>query len=122
MSAPVVFAEIHGRDGAALRSFYAELFGWVFAAMPGSAVDYGMAQTGEGGIGVGVGAAPEGRAGQVTFYVRTDDVAGALTTAERRGGAVSLPATTMADGTVLGMVADPEGHVIGLVTPPSGTA
>jgi predicted enzyme related to lactoylglutathione lyase len=121
MSAPVVFAEVHGADGATLRRFYGELFGWAFSDMPGP-MDYGMAQSGEGGIGVGVGAAPEGRPSQVTFYVRTDDVAGALATAERLGGSVSMPATTMPDGTVLGMVADPEDHVIGLVTPPSGAA
>ena len=119
MSAPVVFAEIHGRDGEALRRFYAELFGWAFRSY-GDGIDYGMAQSGEGGIGVGVGAAPEGRPSHVTFYVRTDDVAGALAAAECLGGTTSLEATTMPDGTVLGMVADPEGHVIGLVTPPSG--
>lgn len=118
MSDPVVFAEVHGADGAALRRFYGELFGWAFTEMEGP-MDYGMAPPGDGGIGVGVGAAPEGRPSQVTFYVRTADVAGALATAERLGGTTSLPATTMPDGTVLGMVADPEGHVIGLVTPPA---
>ena len=119
MSDPVVLAEVHGRDGEALRRFYAELFGWAFQSY-GDGMDYGMAQSGEGGIGVGVGAAPEGRPSRVTFYVRTDDVAGALASAERLGRAVSMP-TTMPDGTVLGMVADPEGHVIGPVTPPAGS-
>ena len=121
MSDPVVFAEVHGRDGAALRRFYGELFGWSFRSFEGP-MDYGMAESGEGGIGVGVGPAPEGRPSQVTFYVRSGDVAGALAAAERLGGSVSLPATTMPDGTVLGMLADPEGHVIGLVTPPAGVA
>jgi predicted enzyme related to lactoylglutathione lyase len=116
MSHPVVFAEIHGADGAALRRFYAGLFGWPFQEMPGA--DYGMAPPEAGGIGVGVGAAPEGRPGLVTFYVRTDDVAAALATAEGLGGTTSLPATRMPDGTVIGMLADPEGHVVGLVTPP----
>jgi len=37
MSHPVVFAEIHGADGAALRRFYAGLFGWPFQEMPGAA-------------------------------------------------------------------------------------
>ena len=116
MSDPVVFAEVHGADGAALRRFYGELFGWAFQSY-GDAMDYGMAPPGEEGIGVGVGAAPAGRRSQVTFYVRTADVAGALAAAERLGGTTSLPATTMPDGTVLGMLADPEGHVIGLVAP-----
>jgi predicted enzyme related to lactoylglutathione lyase len=33
MSAPVVFAEIHGADGPALRRFYTGLFGWAFDGM-----------------------------------------------------------------------------------------
>ena len=61
MTAPIVFAEVHGRDGEALRRFCAELF-----------------------------------------------------------GAVGMPATEMPDGTVIGLLADPEGHTIGLVTPPGG--
>jgi predicted enzyme related to lactoylglutathione lyase len=48
LSDPVVFAEIHARDGAALRRFYAELFGWAFRSY-GDGMDYGMAQSGEGG-------------------------------------------------------------------------
>jgi uncharacterized protein len=110
---------VHGRDGEALRRFYAELFGWSFSPMEGP-MDYGMAQSGEGGIGVGVGAAPQGRSEYVTFYVRTADVAAALATAERLGGTIGMPATQMPDGTVIGLLADPEGHTIGLVTPPGG--
>jgi predicted enzyme related to lactoylglutathione lyase len=120
MTHAVVFAEVHGADGAALRRFYAELFGWCFQEMPGA--DYGMAPPAEGGIGVGVGAAPPGRTALVTFYVRTDDVAAALAAAERLGGTTSLQATRMPDGTVIGLLADPEGHVIGLVTPPAAPA
>jgi uncharacterized protein len=117
VSDPVVFAEVLGDGGGALRRFYAELFGWSFSEMPGP-TDYGMAQSGEGGIGVGVGAAPPGRPGHVTFYVRTDDVAGALAAAMRLGGTSAMPATEMPDGTVVGLLADPEGHVVGLVRPP----
>jgi hypothetical protein len=42
---------------------------------------------------------------------------GALTAAECLGGTTSMPATEMPDG----MLADPEGHVIGLVSPPAGS-
>jgi uncharacterized protein len=119
MTDPVVFSEVLGSDGGGLRRFYGELFGWSFSEMPGATdYDYGMAQSGEGGIGVGVGAAPQGRAGHVTFYVRTADVAAALATAERLGGRTVMPATQMPDGMVVGLLADPEGHVVGLVTPP----
>jgi len=117
MSDPVVFAEVHGADGAALRRFYGELFGWEFHEMAGP-MDYGMAHSGEDGIGVGVGTAPAGRASQVTVYVRTADVAAALASAERLGGSTVLAATQMPDGSVVGLLADPEGHAIGLITPP----
>lgn len=79
-----------------------------------------MAPPGDGGIGVGMGAAPEGRPSLVTFYVRTADVAAALEAAERLGGATAMPATEMPDGTLVGLFDDPEGHTIGLVTPRAG--
>ena len=118
MSDPIVFAEVLGGDGAALRRFYGDLFGWEFRPMEGP-MDYAMAHSGEGGIGVGVGAAPEGRPGHLTFYMRTRDVAKALATAERLGGTVAMPRTEMPDGTVVGLFTDPEGHTVGVVTPPA---
>jgi predicted enzyme related to lactoylglutathione lyase len=116
---PVVFAEVQGENGATLRQFYTDLFGWAFEEMQGP-MDYGMAPPGEGGIGVGVGAAPEGQKSMVTFYVRTKDVAAALDAAERLGGTVAMPVTEMPDGTVIALFDDPEGHTIGLVTPADG--
>jgi len=116
---PVVFAEVQGENGATLRQFYTDLFGWAFEEMQGG-MDYGMAPPGKGGIGVGVGSAPEGRTGMVTFYVRTNDVEAALGAAERLGGTIAMPRTEMPDGTVIGLFEDPEGHTIGLVTPTDG--
>jgi len=113
---PVVFAEVQGENGATLRQFYTDLFGWNFEDAPGDG-DYAMAPPGEGGVGVGVGSAPDGRRG-VTFYVRTNDVDAALDAAERLGGTIAMQRTEMPDGTVIGLFEDPEGHAIGLVTPP----
>ena len=51
MSAQALFAGIHRRDGDALRRFSAELFGSAFHSY-GDGMDYGMAQSGEGRIGL----------------------------------------------------------------------
>lgn len=113
MASPVVFFEVLGKDGGKLRSFYASLFGWSFSEMEGP-LDYGMVAAGEGGIDGGVGAAPDGSPGHVTFYVATDDVASSLDRARSLGGATVMPPMELPGGGIIGLFADPEGHTIGL--------
>jgi predicted enzyme related to lactoylglutathione lyase len=112
MANPVVHFEITGRDGAALRTFYGQLFDWEFQLPPG--MDYGMVQAGERGIGGGVGTAPDGT-GAATFYVEVDDVQAALDRAEELGGKTVVPVMTVPGMVTFGLFADPEGHVVGLV-------
>ena len=82
MGQPVVHFEIMGKDADKLREYYSTLFGWKFDT--DNPMNYGVVSrednlTPEGiGIGGGIGAAPEGYDGHVTFYV---------TVPERRGGA-----------------------------------
>ena len=118
MAHPVVWSEVQGKDGKRLREFYGQLFGWSFDEMQGP-MDYGMTATGEGGIGIGIGTSPDGGAGWVTFYVKTDDVAASLAQAESLGGSAMMPATDMPDGSTVAVFADPEGHAIGLHRPRS---
>lgn len=63
MANPVVHFEVVGKDAATLTKFYGEAFGWQLEdVMEGS---YYMANPGgEGGIPGGIGAAPQGGAGQ----------------------------------------------------------
>ena len=69
MSDPVVFAEVHGADGAALRRFYGELFGWALQSY-GDAMDYGMAPPGEeSGQGYGLLVDLAEMFGRDAFYV-----------------------------------------------------
>jgi uncharacterized protein len=78
---PVIHFEVLGKDPQALQRFYGGAFGWQMQDVMGGS-DY-MADPGvDGAINGGVGAAPEGGDGHVTFSVG---------------------------------VADPEGHVVGLV-------
>jgi len=91
MEQPVIHFEVIGADGGKLRSYYSELFGWDFGD-PIGPTNYavtppdGNASSNGIGIGGGVGTAPEGYAGHVTFYVQVPDVGAALEKAEGLGG------------------------------------
>lgn len=119
MGQPVVHFEIIGRDGAALHSYYAELFGWgVDASNP---MGYGIVSrdgnvNADGvGIGGGIGQGPEGYEGHVTVYVEVPDVEASLARAESFGGTRVMGPETMMEGVEIGLFTDPEGHVIGVV-------
>ena len=119
MGNPVVHFEVIGKDGAALRSFYSQLFDWSIDA--DNPMNYGMVwreqnQSPDGiGIGGGVGQAPEGAPGHVTFYVLVPDVEAALATAESLGGSRLFGPEAVMEGLVIGLFNDPEGHMIGVV-------
>jgi hypothetical protein len=110
--AKIVHAEVVGKDGAKLQKFYGELFDWKQNTdLPGG---YAMTDHEESGIVLGTGPAPDGSAGWVTYYVTVADLDGSLSKAESLGGKVVMPKFSPAPETWLAMVADPEGHVIGL--------
>ena len=116
MGNPVTWFEITGRDGAALQRFYSELFDWKLDA--NNPMNYAIVETG-GAIGSGVGQTTDGSAGATTFYVETDDVAAHLKKAQAARGTVVLDETEVMEGTVIGLFADPEGHLVGLLKPQS---
>jgi predicted enzyme related to lactoylglutathione lyase len=120
MGQPVIHFEITGRDGGNLVRYYSELFGWEIDE--NNPLNYGVVQrdantNSEGiGIGGGVGPAPDGSGGLVTFYVEVPDVEAALVRAESLGGSRLFgPAPVPGGDLVLGQFTDPEGHVIGLL-------
>jgi hypothetical protein len=122
---PVIHFEIIGRDPSRLGSFYADMFGWQIAKpQEGDPMEYHLIDTvpeDEHVIAGGIGKAPEGYDGHVTFYVRVDDVEAALKKAEANGGSRMMGPDTvpMPNGgsIVIGLLCDPEGHTIGLVDP-----
>lgn len=113
MGSHVIHFEVLGKDGPALQRFYGSVFGWqVDTNNPGG---YGMIRAGGDGIDGGIGAAQDGSAGHVTFYVHTDDPEGTLAKVEQLGGRVVMPLTEVAPGTRIALFTDPEGHVVGLM-------
>lgn len=121
MGQPVVHFEVIGKDGEKMRSYYSELFGWEFGDTVGPtnyAVVPREGHTNADGIGIGggVGTAPEGYDGHVTFYVEVPDVGAALEKAESLGGTRMMGPDKVPEVDIeIALFTDPEGHVIGLV-------
>lgn len=118
MASQVIHFEVIGKDPDKLRSYYGELFGWEFGE-PMGPTDYTTVTNPEG-IGGGIGGVPEGYDGHVTFYVQVPDVGAALDQAESLGGQRMMgPDEVPGAGITIGLFTDPEGHTIGVVSPPS---
>jgi predicted enzyme related to lactoylglutathione lyase len=111
MANPVVHFEVVGSDGAKLQDFYGKLFDWKINA--DNPMNYGIVDNAGEGINGGVGEAPDGRT-QVTWYVQVPSIDDYLKKAEEMGGKTVMPRTEM-DMVTFGMLADPEGNVVGLV-------
>jgi predicted enzyme related to lactoylglutathione lyase len=106
--------EIVGKDGAALRTFYSDLFEWNIDASQ-TGMDYGLVPAGPKGISGGIGRSEDGGPGHVTVYVEVDDLQKYLTKAETLGGKTVAPPMDIPGWNLsIAFIADPEGHLIGL--------
>lgn len=112
MTNPVVWFEVLSNNPKALQQFYGDLFGWTYKI--DNPMQYGVVDHNGRGIPGGVGPSGPNTKNWTTFYVETADVNASLATAERLGGKVVMPRTTLPDVTI-GAFADPEGHIVGLV-------
>jgi len=119
MGQPVVHFEIVAQDPETLRAYYTNLFGWEFDSS--NPMNYGIvprdANVNADGVGIGggVGPAPEGYPGHVTFYVEVPDVEAALAKAESLGGSRMMGPEQVMEQVEIGLFNDPEGHVVGVV-------
>jgi hypothetical protein len=108
----VIHVEVTGRDAKRLQKFFSDLFGWKLNTdNPGG---YGIQPGDAGGPAVGIGSTADGSAGQVTFYVAVPNIDAALEKATRLGGSVVMPKMQPGPNATIALLADPEGHVIGL--------
>jgi predicted enzyme related to lactoylglutathione lyase len=109
--ARVIHFEVTGKDQKALQGYYSDLFGWKLNTNnPGG---YGMTDPSQTGLIIGIGAAPQGP-GFVTGYVTVSDIDATLAKATTLGGSVIMPKFSPDGNAQLALVADPEGHVLGL--------
>jgi uncharacterized protein len=115
MGQSVVHFEIMGSDADRLKSYYSELFGWDINS--DNSMNYGMVHHDPDSTGIdgGIGPAPEGYAGHVTFYIEVPDVEASLAKAERLGGSRMMGPEKVMDGVEIGLFNDPEGHLVGVV-------
>ena len=119
MANPTKWFEVAGKDRQALKDFYGGLFGWRMT--DSEEMPYSMVAPGEGGIPGGIGAAPEGHPGHVTFYVQVDDVEAALAKAESLGGSPAIGPIELPGGGKIALFGDPEGHQVGLMSAMDGS-
>jgi uncharacterized protein len=109
---PIVHFEIRAKDPDAARAFYAELFGWAY--QPGGIDGYTYVDAGvtDGTIPGGV-SPTQGGAPMVTVFAGVADVKAALDRAVALGGRIVQPATKVT-GVTFGLLADPQGNVVGV--------
>ena len=108
----VIHFEIVGKDQQGLQRYWSDLFGWKLNTdNPGG---YGMTDHEQTGVVVGIGGTPDGSAGHVTGYVRVGSIDSTLARATELGGRVIMPRFSPDGSAQLALVADPEGHVVGL--------
>jgi predicted enzyme related to lactoylglutathione lyase len=116
MAHAVVHFEIGGPDDEQLAEFYADLFGWDMAPIPGAG--YTLVDT-RGGAGINGGITRRGDGTpSVTFYIETDDLQAALDKINLLGGKTQTPITEMPGMVTYARFADLDGLEIGLVLEP----
>jgi predicted enzyme related to lactoylglutathione lyase len=111
MGSPVVHFEIRSADPDATRKFFGQLFGWTFS--DGGIPGYTYVETGvEGAVPGGISPLQGGQP-MVTVFVGVPDVAATLEAAVAQGGRIIQEATKV-PGVTFGLLADPQGQVVGL--------
>jgi predicted enzyme related to lactoylglutathione lyase len=108
---PVVHAEIRTADPDATRAFFSKLFDWSYSdgAYPG----YTFVDTGVDGALPTAISPLQGDGDAVLFFVGVADVDAALKRAEELGGRIVQP-TQSVPGVSFGVLADPQGHLVGV--------
>jgi predicted enzyme related to lactoylglutathione lyase len=112
MPHPVVHAEIRSADPDATRAFFGALFGWTYpqeGAFPGyTFVDTGVPDSLYTAI-----SPRQGDDDLVTFFVGVDDIKQTVAQAVELGGRVVQEPVSV-PGVSFGLIADPQGHIVGL--------
>jgi uncharacterized protein len=111
MSAPIMQWQIVTANPDSLGKFYNELFGWTVSA--NNALGY--REVASGNVKGGFWPAPPGAPSFVQLFVGVPDVEASVAKATALGAKVIVPVTTLPDGDVMAVVADPMGVTFGLM-------
>lgn len=117
MSNPVVHFEIMSKDSKALKTFYAQAFGWDIKSPAAGTeeVEYGLVERNGQGIGGGIGSAPNGYDGHLTFYVGVPKIEDALAQIVKLGGSTMMGPMDVPNGPRVALFRDPQNNLVGLV-------
>ena len=110
MSSPIVYVEIAGPDGDALKAFYDAVFGWRMDGVkrPG----YGFVPTVEAGdVLWGVRQDPA----ETLIYIQVPDLQATLDAINAHGGQTVVPPTEVPGVVAFALFSDPAGNRMGLV-------
>ncbi len=116
MAYKIVHWELMGADGAALKTFYQDLFDWSMEGVPGFG-DYYMTNEAETGLAGAVGKGSEDMPNYQVMYVEVPDIDAHMAKVEAAGGTTVVPRTVIPDTVIFGMFTDPAGNLVGLVEP-----
>ena len=113
MAHPVVHAEIRSKDPDATRKFFGDLLGWSYPS-EGAVPGYTFVDTGVPDALLYTAISPlQGGSDLVTFFVGVDNITSVIELAQRLGGQV-IQEPRQAPGVSFALIADPQGHVVGL--------
>jgi predicted enzyme related to lactoylglutathione lyase len=104
MSAPIVYFEVAGPDGARLREFYSGVFGWEIDA------NSSITAASTGGLRGGIRQDPA----EKVLYLGVPDIAEALQRIEAAGGQTVVPRTVVPGVVTFALFTDPAGNRMGL--------
>ena len=111
MPHPVVHWEIGATNAKRTQEFFAKLFDWKIDA--NNPLNYGLVDTGGGGINGGINTAPHG-VPYFVMYVQVDDLQKYLDKANALGGEAVVPPTDIPGVGSYAFFKDPDGNIIGL--------
>jgi hypothetical protein len=99
-----VYFEIAGPDGACLRSFFKNVFGW---QIDGSST---ITAHSTGGLRGGIREDPPDK----VLYMGVDDIDEVLAKIEANGGSIVLPRTVVPEVVTFALFKDPAGNLLGV--------
>jgi predicted enzyme related to lactoylglutathione lyase len=111
MAAPIVHIEFSSADFARTAAFYGDLFGWQTQQNAGAT--YMKFDGGDGPSGGWVRADMVQSPGPIPYLV-VADLQGTIDKVEKAGGRIIARRMPFAGGGEVGLVADPDGNVLGL--------